>query len=69
MSDVFLAALKRHVAQFDTQVEAAKSLGIRASYLSDLLKGKRGPSERMLAAVGLKRTITKLTAADKAGAA
>jgi predicted transcriptional regulator len=60
MADLFIDALKRHVGQYDTQQDAAQSLGIAPSYLSDLLKGKRGASERLLKAMGLTRTITRL---------
>lgn len=65
MADVFMDALKRHVAQFETQYEAAAALGIQPSYLTDILKGRRGPSERLLKALGLKRIITKLSAAER----
>lgn len=60
MDDLFLVSLKRHVAQFDTQKEAAASLHISASYLSDLLKGKRGPSDRVLRLLGLRRLVARL---------
>lgn len=65
MADVFMDALKRHVAQFETQYEAAESLGIQPSYLTDVLKGRRGPSERLLKALGLKRTITRLSPSER----
>jgi predicted transcriptional regulator len=61
MGSLFIDALKRHVSQYDTQQDAAKSLGIAPSYLSDLLKGKRGASDRLLKAMGLTRTITRVT--------
>lgn len=65
MADLFLDALRRHVAQFDTQKDAAASLGISGAYLGDLLKGKRGASDRVLRALGLTRTVRRLTPTER----
>lgn len=53
-----LVELQRHCDQFDTQSEAAESLGISPAYLRDLLRARRDISENMLSKLGLKRVIT-----------
>lgn len=41
-----------------TQAKVAKDLGITQAYLNDILRGKRDPGEKLLAALGLQRRIT-----------
>ena len=52
-----LEHLKRLVSQYPTQAAAARALEISQPYLTDLLYGRRRFSERMLAKLGLGRTI------------
>lgn len=47
--------LKRRVASFETQSEAAESLGIKSQYLNDILHGRRQPGPTVLRALGLAR--------------
>ena len=53
-------ALARYVTEHRTQSAAARSLGISAPYLHDLLNGRRGFSDRLLAALGFERIIRPL---------
>ena len=43
------------VAGFRSQKQAARALGVSPQYLSDLLRGSRLPTDRVLLKVGLKR--------------
>ncbi len=52
-----LDVLKQFVAKYPTQQAAADALGISTPYLIDLLKGRRGWSEVMLAKLGLERAV------------
>jgi Helix-turn-helix len=52
-----LQALTIFVGQYPNQLQAALELGISPAYLSDLLRGKRAFSDRMLDKLGLKRVI------------
>jgi hypothetical protein len=52
-----LAALRRFVARYETQRQAAEALGFTQAYLSDLLKEQRPFSDNVLAKLGLRRTI------------
>ena len=54
-----LIELKELVATFSTQREAAKKLGISEAYMTDLLKGRRGFSNAMLAKLKLKTIVVK----------
>lgn len=40
-----------------TQAQLARELGIKASYLSDILRGKRAPGPQVLEALGLERVF------------
>ena len=44
------------VTRHGTQAKAAASLGITAVYFGDLLRGRRDPGPRVLAAIGLRKT-------------
>lgn len=48
----------RKDSEKETQKALAKRLGISAQYLSDILKGRREPGQKMLDALGLERVIT-----------
>lgn len=50
-----LQAVRDHVAKFESQGAAAAAMGISTSYLSDILNERRDISDRVLAAIGLKR--------------
>jgi plasmid maintenance system antidote protein VapI len=50
-------ALASFVERYETQTDAAKALGIKPPYLSDLLHGHRGFSDRILKRLGLKRVV------------
>lgn len=52
-----LQALTIFVAQYPNQLHAARELGISPAYLSDLLRGNRAFSDRILDKLGLKRVI------------
>jgi hypothetical protein len=52
-------ALERFIAEHGSRAEACKALGIKPAYLSDLLNGRRGFSENILNALGLKRIVVK----------
>jgi Helix-turn-helix len=55
--DAFAATLERYIKQSGSQEMAAQRLGISASYLSDVKKGRREPGDKILAALGLKRVV------------
>lgn len=54
-----LSALRQYVAAFPTQVAASEELGIKPSYMSDLLSGKRLISDRILDKLKLRRTVVQ----------
>lgn len=45
--------LKKQVREIGSQKEFAKQLGISQQYLSDVIKGRRMPNEKILKAMGL----------------
>ena len=49
--------LQAFVARFPTQKAAAEALGISNVYVSDLLNGRRDINDKMLAKLGLRRTV------------
>jgi transcriptional regulator with XRE-family HTH domain len=51
--------LRKVVARYPTQQDAAAALGIAPSYLSDMLAGKRNVSDRILAWIGLRPTVVE----------
>jgi plasmid maintenance system antidote protein VapI len=51
------AHLRVYVAGFSTQRDAAAKLGITPQRLSDLLSGRRTPTERVLKVLGLQRVM------------
>jgi transcriptional regulator with XRE-family HTH domain len=59
----FLAYLARQVKLAGSQRELADQLGITQAYLSQVLRGKRKASPRLLTALGLKKRPTEIDAA------
>lgn len=51
--------LRQFVAEHTYQQNAAAALGVSPSFLSDLLRGRRTFSPRMLAALGLRTTTVQ----------
>jgi len=47
----------QRLLQSDTQSNVAEQLGISAQYLSDVLHKRRAPGKKILAALGLKRSV------------
>ena len=54
-----LTRLQKFVDQFETQQEAATALGIKPSYLSDLVHMRRDISDNILKKLGLRRQIVQ----------
>lgn len=54
----FPAYLWRAVRRIGTQQAAAKKWGVSKQFLNDVLKGRRGPGEKLLAALGLREVVT-----------
>lgn len=52
-----MARLRALVGRCPTQGAAARELGVSAAYLSDILHGRRGFSDRILAELGLAREV------------
>ena len=61
-----MRVLRDFVAQRGSQAAAAKAIGISPPLLSDILAGKRGFSDRVLKALGLRRTRTITDRYDEA---
>ncbi len=55
--EAFGVTLSRYIKSAGSQVEAAQKLGISATYLCDLKKGRRAPGQKILSALGLQRII------------
>lgn len=47
------------------QAAFAKANGMTASYVGDVLQGKRAPAERILAAIGIERLIVYRDKSDR----
>ena len=52
-----LDTLQRFREQFDTLGDCASALAVSKQYLSDMLKGRRDLSPRILGKLGLKRAV------------
>ena len=50
-------ALQSFTDQYPTQKDAALALRVSPAYLSDMLAGRRDVSRRVLAQLGLRRTV------------
>jgi hypothetical protein len=53
----FIAYLREQVAVFGSQQALAQHCGVAASYLSDVLTGKREPGQKLLDALGFRRVV------------
>jgi hypothetical protein len=53
----FKAKLLREIQKYGTQKATAEALGISEQFLTDVLKGRRGPGPRLLKAMGLERRV------------
>ena len=49
--------LRKMADKAGSQRKLAKDIGISAMFLCDILKGRRDPGEKMLAAMGYKRRV------------
>lgn len=54
----FTQYLKSQIHKAGSQKEFARLTGISESYLSDVLRSRRDPGEKLLKAVGVKRVVT-----------
>lgn len=54
-----LDRLHRFVEKYPTQKEAAKALGIKPAYLSDLVNMRRDLSDTILIKLGLRRMVVQ----------
>ena len=54
-----LDVLNEYRQRFDTLGDCASSLAISKQYLSDMLKGRRDLSPRMLGKLGLRKTVVQ----------
>jgi len=55
--DGFKARLLREVERYGNQKKTAEALGISEQFLTDVLKGRRGPGPKLLEALGLKKRV------------
>lgn len=53
-----LRMLLRECRRAGTQAEWAKAQGLSATYVSDVLKGRRAPGDSILSALGFERVVT-----------
>ncbi len=58
MSPAQLLHSLRERAQQTSQLKLARELGVSPTYLNDVLKGRREPGEKILAGLGLRRSVT-----------
>jgi DNA-binding transcriptional regulator YdaS (Cro superfamily) len=54
----FRTYLKTQACDWGSQKVLARHLGVNEAYLSDVIRGRRDPSERLLLACGLRRVVT-----------
>lgn len=52
-----LAVLRQRVAQYPSQEQAAKALGVSGVFLSGVLRGKQRPGTTIAAALGYRRCV------------
>lgn len=57
-----MVLLKKKVAEYPTQKDCAKAMSVHPSYLSEIMKGKRGIPDRIARFIGLeaKTEYTKI---------
>jgi len=53
----FKAKLLREIQRHGNQKKTAKALGISEQFLTDVLKGRRGPGPKLLKSLGLERRV------------
>jgi transcriptional regulator with XRE-family HTH domain len=58
-NNIAIAEIKLSVSRCGTQEKAAQELGISQTYLSDLLHGRRNPSDAILRKLGLRRIVVR----------
>lgn len=54
-----IEVLARFVAKYDRRQDAAKALGVSGPFLTDMLKGGRAVSPKVLERLGLRRAVVK----------
>jgi transcriptional regulator with XRE-family HTH domain len=54
----FRIYLRMQAQHYGSQKLFARHLGVNEAYLSDVIRGRRDPSEKLLLACGFRRTIT-----------
>jgi hypothetical protein len=54
----FRSYLKSQSGQYGSQKLLARHLGVNDAYLSDVIRGRRDPSQKLLLACGFRRVIT-----------
>ena len=52
-----IEALEAFVARHGSQEKAAKALGVKQAYVSQMINGRRDVTTRVLAKLGLKRIV------------
>ena len=57
-ADETIEVLRNHTKNGTTVIAWAASHGFNHSFIYDVLHGRRKPSERLLAAVGIKKVVT-----------
>ncbi len=58
----FVTYLARKIKTVGSQKELAKQLGVSPAFLSEVLRGGRKPSPKLLAALGLKKRPLEIDA-------
>lgn len=54
-----IAVLRARVTELGSQRAVARALGVSDPFISDLLRGRRRFSDRMLAQLGLQRAVVR----------
>lgn len=57
-----VAELRKFVAKHPSRAAAARALGVTRQYLNGVLRGDHGPSDAVLAKMGLERVVIRRTA-------
>jgi len=53
----FIERLRREIKRHGNQKRTAKALGISEQFLTDVLKGRRGPGKQLLSALGMEKRV------------
>lgn len=51
----FVEAIRQFAKGCESQAHAADRIGVSPSYLSDIVRGRRGPGEKIAQAMGFRR--------------